>query len=111
MFGHYQDQLLVAQILSRHVMSIRGFVRPYRILRPQPCAMEQLLQGVRRERLLNVVDGLELHTLRGQDPLDLAALGSRRSLVNRDFGGIHFSLPSNRRYGFAVISNKFVNSL
>jgi hypothetical protein len=111
MFGHYLDQLLVAQILRRHVLSIRGFVGPYRILRPQPCATEQLFQGVYGERLLNVVDGLEVHTPGSQDPLDLAALGSCRSLVNRDLGGIHFSFPSGLSDGFAVIGNKFVNSL
>ena len=94
MIRHDPDQLLIAQILACHMLPIRGLVGSDRILRPQPGPSEESLQRIRRKRLLQVVDGLEIHTPRGQDPLDLTALGSRRLLINGDFGGIHFSLPS-----------------
>jgi hypothetical protein len=93
MIRHDPDQLLIAQILACHMLPIRGLVDSHRILRPQPGPAEESLQRIRRKRLLQVVDGLEIHTPRGQDPLDLAALGSCRFLVNSDFSGIHFSLP------------------
>ena len=109
--GHDQDQLLIAQILARHMLPIRGLIGPHRILRPQPGPAQESLQRIRRKRLLQVVDGLEIHTLRGQDPLDLAALGSRRFLVNGDLGGIHLFPFSVLSEGLAIVSDKFVDSL
>jgi len=41
------------------MLSIRGFIRPNRILRFQASVVEQLLQLIRRQRLLPLVDTLE----------------------------------------------------
>ena len=71
------------------------------ILRPQPGAAEQFLERVRGEGLFQVVDGPVNHTLRGQDPLDLAALASGRLLINRNLWGCHFT-PSLAQSFFCV---------
>lgn len=67
-------------------------LRSYCILRSQPGAVQQLLQLIRRKRLLHVVDALETDPFRSQDTLDVAALGSRRLLVNDDLTvKLHFT--------------------
>lgn len=114
MLDHYPDQLLVAQTLSGYMLPIGSLVSTHHIPRVQSGATEELLQRIRRERLLHVVDGVEVHTLRGQEPLDLAALASRRLFVNDDLCGMHFAPPQLfcvLRDRFAIVGNKFVDSL
>jgi len=89
MVGHNTDDFIVAQTSSSHKFSVSLLVRSQRVLRSQPSAAKQLFKRINGERLRKIVDGLVIHTLRSQDPLDLAALASSRLLVNRDFGGRH----------------------
>lgn len=114
MFDHYPDQLLVAQTLSGYMLPVGLFVGTHRIVRAQSGATEELLQRIRRQRLLHVVNGLKIQTLRGQEPLDLAALASRRLFVDGDLCGMHFAPPQSfsvLRDRFAIVGNKFVDSL
>ena len=89
MVGHNPDNFIVAQVSSSHKLSVGLLVRSQRVLWSQPSAAKQLFKRIDGERLRKIVDGLVIHTLRSQDPLDLAALASSRLLVNRDFGGRH----------------------
>ena len=89
MVGHNTGDFIVAQTSSSHKFSVSLLVRSQRVLRSQPSAAKQLFKRINGERLRKIVDGLVIHTLRSQDPLDLAALASSRLLVNRDFGGRH----------------------
>jgi len=57
----------------------------------QAGAAEQLLERGRGDRFFQVVDGPVIHSLRDQDPLDLAALASGRLLVNRYLCRSHFA--------------------
>jgi len=57
----------------------------------QAGAAEQLLERGRGDRFFQVVDGPVIHSLRDQDPLDLAALASGRLFVNRHLCGCHFA--------------------
>ena len=94
MFGHYSDQLLVAQNLPRYMLPICDLVRPHCILRLQSGPVQQLLQLIRREMLLHIVNALDTDSFRSQDTLDLSTLGSRRLFVNNDLGcGLHSSRP------------------
>jgi len=89
MVGHNPDNFIVAEVSPSHKLSVGLLVRSQRVLWSQPSAAKQLFKRIDGERLRKIVDGLVIHTLRSQEPLDLAALGSRRLLVNRDFGGRH----------------------
>lgn len=71
------------------MLSVCCFVRADRIDGLQPRSVQQLLKFFVGNRILHVVDGLEIQTLLGQDPLDLAALRSRRFLVDDDPVGFH----------------------
>jgi hypothetical protein len=89
MVGHNPDNFIVAQVSSSHKVSVGLLVRSQRVLWSQPGAAKQLFKCVDGERLRKIVDGLVIHALGSQDPLDLAALASSRLLVDRDFGGRH----------------------
>jgi len=91
MVGHDPHKLIITQVSSNHVLSVGFLVRSQGVLWFQPSTPKQLLKRVEGERLRQIVDGLVIHTFRSQDPLDLAALASSRLLVNRDFGGRHFT--------------------
>jgi len=91
MFSHDSDKQVVTQVPPSHILSICFLVLSQGVLWSQPGAAEQLLQRVRGERLLDVIDGPVIHSLRGQDPLDLAALASGRLFVNRHLCGRHFA--------------------
>ena len=82
MFRDDLDQLLIAQILPRHVFPVYGLIRADSILRSECRAVQQLPQVSCRERLLHIVAAVKLQALLSQDTLDLTTLTSGRLLVN-----------------------------
>lgn len=90
MVGHDPDEFIVTQVPPSNVLLIRPLVRSQGVLCSQPGATKQLPERVGGEWLLQVVDGSVIHTLGGQDPLDLSTLASSRFFVNRHLLGRHF---------------------
>ena len=103
MVGHNLDKLIVTQVPPGNVLSICRFVRSEGILWSQPGATKQLLERVDGEWLLQVVDGSVIHTLGGQDPLDLSTLASSRFFVNRHLRGCHSPLPSAQSWAASAL--------
>ena len=69
------------------MLSIRGLVGSGSHLAGRPALPEESLSASAGKTALQVVDDLEIHTPSRSGSSDLAALGSRRLLVNGDFGG------------------------
>jgi hypothetical protein len=97
MCGHYLQQLSIAQVFVGDVLFVGGFFHADDILRPQPCLSQQRLQLGYRQRLLEVVDCLELDALPGQDTPDLPAGASGRLLVNSDSGFLFHVISASMR--------------
>jgi hypothetical protein len=93
MVRHDPNNLIVTQASSGYILSICFLVRSHGVLWSYPSTAKQLLERVDGERLSQVVDGLVIHTVRGQDPLDLAALASSRLLVDRHLGDRRHFFP------------------
>ena len=76
------------EIFAGDFFFVNGVVGAQRFGRLQSRGAQQLLQQIRRHWPLEEIDRLEFNALLGQDTLDLAALGSRRTLVNFDLHAI-----------------------
>jgi len=82
MFGHQREQLVVTQLLPRHMLAISIFLDAQHIAGLESGLIEELFQTCRRERLLQIIDAFKLDSLFSQDPLDFAALASSRLIID-----------------------------